>query len=156
MGGEHVNVRLVVCEFYQRTGNFSVGTREYTSMQDTCNTLEGHFSARNPTKLGVTNHTNEASTGFHRAFFFLFFSLSLPWRAGAAGSVSCAGVSSGTRARLRVAAKSLKPSAGCLPCECNVSIPVQTHTHTHTNAGGAWETQPYPIRAPYGLSSPCR
>lgn len=76
MGGEHVNVRLVVCEFYQRTGNLSVGTREYTAMQDTCNTLEGHFSARNPTKLGVTNHTNEASTGFCRAsFFFFFFSL---------------------------------------------------------------------------------
>lgn len=43
---------------------------------------------------------------------------------------ACAGVSSGARARLRVAAKSLKPSAGCLPCECNVSIPVQIHTHT--------------------------
>lgn len=75
MGGEHVNVRLVVCEFYQRTGNLSVGTREYTAMQDTCNTLEGHFSARNPTKLGVTNHTNEASTGFCRASFFFFFLL---------------------------------------------------------------------------------
>lgn len=86
MGGEHVNVRMVVCEFYQRTGNFSVGTREYTAMQDTCNTLEGHFSARNPTKLGVTNHTNEASTGFCRASFFFF--LSLPRRAAAAGLVS--------------------------------------------------------------------
>lgn len=64
----------------------------------------------------------------HPSFFF--FPLSLPWRAAATGLVSCAGVSSGTRARLRVAAKSLKPSAGCLPCECSVTIPVQTHTHT--------------------------
>lgn len=44
---------------------------------------------------------------------------------------ACAGVSSGARARLRVAAKSLKPSgfAGCLPCKCTVSIPVQIHTY---------------------------
>lgn len=74
-----MNVRLVVCEFYQRTGNFSVGTREYTAMQDTCNTLEGHFSARNPTKLGVTNHTNEASTGFCRASFFFSPCFGEPW-----------------------------------------------------------------------------
>lgn len=79
-----MNVRLVVCEFYQRTGNFSVGTQEYTAMQDT--SVEGHFSARNPTKLGVTNHTNEASTGFCRASFFFFFSLLR--RAVAAGLVS--------------------------------------------------------------------
>lgn len=48
---------------------------------------------------------------------------------------ACAGVSSGARACLRVAAKSLKPSAGYLPCECNVSIPVQIHTHTHKCRG---------------------
>lgn len=55
-----MNLRLVACDFNERKPNYSAETQENTAMQDTCNTLGGHFSARNPSKLDLTKHTDVA------------------------------------------------------------------------------------------------